>query len=389
MVKYLSQFGHKMTVLTHSYSRKDISQPGEIRIYDVSHNKDRTGFHKFTWSCLRGWTEFLNIFGKYHSIYSFWKQNVIKTAEEIISQVKPDAIIATYPPIEDLEIGLYFSKRYNIPLIADFRDGLLFESIEHHRMEKYKCIQTEYTKIEVTIAKRTSIIITAFPCLAEYFAKTYLHPNVYPIPNGCDVEEFDNLPQNIKLEPGKFHIVHTGRFGGSDAGCHIIPFLDALRRLITQYSAIKEKLRVHFVGQLEKREIQAMRDLIKQKIVRCYGLLERKTALAFQREADLLLVITPLHRKGIVPGKLFEYLYARRPILALTHQSYTENIVKTTKTGWTVHPEDKDEIYQLLYDIVESRASYRTFRPSDNEISKFSRFQQMTKLNRLLTTKIP
>ena len=384
MVKYLSQFGHKMTVLTHSYSRKDISQPGEIRIYDVSHNKDRTGFHKFTWSCLRGWTEFLNIFGKYHSIYSFWKQNVIKTAEEIISQVKPDAIIATYPPIEDLEIGLYFSKRYNIPLIADFRDGLLFESIEVTRIDRYRCIRLKYERIEKYITESSSLILTVSPSITEYFINAYQCKNVVTIPNGFDPEDFEYVEDWPAFEPEKFHIVHTGRFGGSDAGCQITPFVNALRKLVSEYPKIRKKLRLHLLGVMKDEELSEFRELLEDGIIVLYGLLDRNTALSFQKSADLLLLITSVSRTSVATSKVFEYLYASKPILALTSRTYAEEIIHLTGSGWTVHPHDETKIHDMLYKIITNRTYYQSIHPSAEEITEFSRKKQMEELDKKL-----
>ncbi len=66
MAKYLSKFGHNITVLTQSYNRTDFTQKNIIRIYDISHNKDRKGINKIKWLFLRSFTEILNLLGVYY-----------------------------------------------------------------------------------------------------------------------------------------------------------------------------------------------------------------------------------------------------------------------------------------------------------------------------------
>jgi glycosyltransferase involved in cell wall biosynthesis len=386
MVKYLPRFGHQVTVLTHSYTRHEFGNPAEIRIYDLSHNTQRAGTHQLLWICLRGWTEFLNICGRYHSIYSSWKKAVIRHSKTILAQSKPDIILATYPPVEDLEIGISLSKRYHVPLLADFRDGLLFEPIENKRINQYPCIRREYARIERSVVQCSSAIITVSPPITEYFINTYQQHGVFTIPNGFDEEDFNHIDRSIHLDTEKFNIVHTGRFGGSYAGRNIAAFVNALRRLSSNHSGLSKKLRLHFIGHLEKKELALMKDLIKENLVIYHGLLDRPAALAFQLQADLLLLLTAVDRKSMITAKLLEYLWAKKPILALTSHTYAEKIIHLTGTGWTVHPHDEKKIYHLLYNIMFDTSFYHALTPSEEEISTFSRYKQIKKLSTLLDT---
>jgi glycosyltransferase involved in cell wall biosynthesis len=160
MAKYLEQFGHDVTVLTHTYEKTRFTEPGIIRIKDISNNKNRRGVKRFSWFLLRIYTEILNRLGIYHSIYSWWKRKVLKNRDKIMEIAKPDMIIATYPPVETLEIGLSLSKKCNIPLISDFRDGLLFEPIEEKRINQYPCIKKTYRSIEKAAVEHSSAVIT-------------------------------------------------------------------------------------------------------------------------------------------------------------------------------------------------------------------------------------
>jgi glycosyltransferase involved in cell wall biosynthesis len=77
------------------------------------------------------------------------------------------------------------------------------------------------------------------------------------------------------------------------------------------------------------------------------GPLDRADALALQRSADVLVLITS-RDPSEATGKLFEYLAAGRPILALAEGNEAERIVRETNTGITVPPDDVDAIADAL-----------------------------------------
>ncbi|MCP4397485.1 MAG: glycosyltransferase family 4 protein, partial [bacterium] len=124
MAAYLRRFGHEVCVLTQTYQRSVQAPPSEVRVYDPSHNKHRVGMYRGLWLGLRLYTELLNRVGIPHSIYRWWKQAVLNKARTIVTSINPDVILATYPPVEDFEIGLFLAQHFNLPLVADFRDGL-------------------------------------------------------------------------------------------------------------------------------------------------------------------------------------------------------------------------------------------------------------------------
>jgi len=384
IAKYLPRFGHKITVLTHSYQKDDLDNSKALRIYDISHNKDRKGFHFVKWIVLRLNVEILNVFGFYRSIYDFWKNRVIDSADHIISITKPDIIITTYPPVETLELGLFFKNKYNIPLIADFRDGLIFESIEEKRVSKYSCIRKKYESIEQKIAHSASAITTVSPQISEYFEKKYGCNNVYTIPNSYDPEEFVDLPLPTWFDKTKTNIVYTGRFSLAETQRDIFFFFDGVRKLIEDHPQVKDKFSIHLVGQFTVKEKKNLRDLSKKGLVRFHKLVEKRMALSYQKNADLLLLFTSLTRSYMAPGKLYEYLYSKNPILALTSNTFAEDIVKMTNTGWIVNPRDKEKICDFLYRFISIPEFSQSRHVKIDKIKTFAISRQMKNLNDIL-----
>jgi glycosyltransferase involved in cell wall biosynthesis len=387
MGKYLARFGHDVAILTHTYG-KDVIETGNprvIRFRDISYNKDRKGFRKkMQWLVLRVITEFLNKSGVYHSIYTWWKRRVIKNSDTVIGQVKPDVIIATYPPVETLEIGIYLAKKYNIPLVADFRDGLMFEPIETKRMRQYRCIREKYAAIEKEAALYSAAIISIARPITDYYRETYHPPHAEVISNAFDPEDLEGLPGDIRFDASDFNIVFTGRFGLSDKYNRVDFFFAAVRLLLEKEKGLEKKIKIHLVGEYRKDELLELKDLIDRGVIVLHGFVERKKSLAFQRAADLLLIITLPDRRSSTSAKIFEYLYAGRPILALTHKTVLEDIIRETKTGWIVHPQEVEAIADLLQRIFMDADFYHSLKPDWKKIERYSIKASVEKLDCLL-----
>ncbi len=142
-----------------------------LRIYDPSHNMNRRGLRRWQWLFLRSVVEVLSRLGCYSSIYSYWRRSVLRRADMIRQQAAPEVIVATYPPVETLEIGLALAKKFEVPLVADFRDGLLFEPVESRRLRRFVSLQKKYKQVEAEIAAAGGGHHHHFPLSQRLFQK--------------------------------------------------------------------------------------------------------------------------------------------------------------------------------------------------------------------------
>lgn len=386
MAEYLPRLDHDVVVLTSSYVRETSAEKNIIRVYDPSHNKNRVGLRKFQWLFLRLWVELLNRLGISASIYSLWKRSVLRKVNEIIARVKPQWILATYPPVETLEIGLHLSQKFNLPLIADFRDGLLFEAIESNRLRRFACVLKAYAAIEQQVAKEAVALITVSEPLSRYFRETYNPACVATVPSGFDPDEMQMKLPDIYLEPGCFHIVHSGRFALSDVKCSINPLVQALHGFLASRPELAKTFRLHLLGELNRREKRMLAGLVQRGVVRMHGSVSRPQALAFQRQADLLLLITSPDRSYVATTKIFEYLQARRPILALTAGSFAAEIVEKCRCGWVVSPLAANEIRLILERIIDDPVFFQDVDLSAAAIAGYSIAISLGQLSELLRT---
>ena len=378
MAKYLPQNGIEVAVLTYRSQAEEVS---------FGHNligvRDYPGILNRLVSFGRnliGLPDYAGVLKR------FWHDTVLKHSDEIIDHIKPDAIFASYPLIEALEIGIALSEKYQLPLISDFRDGLLFESLE---ADKLLCEANllYYQAVEAQTVLASKLILTVSEPISSYFRDHYAHSNVRTLHNGFDPN--DIAPDtSFAMKPDVINIVHTGRLELSrldtaGRGRGVDALSTSLQILSKRSPEIMMKLNFHFVGQLSQPEHDCLAPFVSQGIVYLWGQQSRAIALGFQTKADVLLLITAPDMSSIATGKLFEYLAANKPILALTRGTEAERIVRETGSGVTVSPDEPEAIAEAIATIVLNQGIILAER-QEQVIAGFSRNNQMAILATML-----
>ncbi len=379
IAEYLPGFGHDILVLTHTYGPSKIDD-SVLRILDPSFNRYRVGFKRFVWLGNRLYCEIRNRCGRYHSIYSRWLARAMSEFKAEIDAFSPELVFASYSPVESLELGLSIAGERKIPLISDFRDGLLYEPIEEKLLNRHASVAAHYTNVEKRAVQESRVITCALPGLCHYFENHYDISTAIALPNAFDRSDFDDLP-HIDLSDEFFHIVHTGSFALSDITCDITPWVQALETLLHAHQGLASRVRWHQLGRLNRKEQKLLSNLVSRGIVIDHGEVHRSHCLAFQKRADLLLLITSVTRKSVTPGKIFEYLCAGRPILGLTDGSFAAEILMSTGAGRVVHPARINEIQLALLDAINGNWD---LEPNIPVIEEFSIDAQMKKLDHII-----
>jgi glycosyltransferase involved in cell wall biosynthesis len=165
---------------------------------------------------------------------------------------------------------------------------------------------------------------------------------VRAVPNGCDFDDFAGL----EYAPGeRFRITHTGSFLGKRSPR---AFLQALAD-----SGLD--LEARFVGDFRKIDAEWMAPLRLGDRVRLIPYAPRAEALRLQRDSDALLLLIPEaggRGRGVLSGKVFEYLAARRPILAVVPpDGAAATLIRETDAGIVVPPDDVPAIRAGLEEL--------------------------------------
>lgn len=211
--------------------------------------------------------------------------------------------------------------------------------------------------------------------------------------NGFDFckEDVRSLFQNSvrKRRDGPFRIVYTGSIyrGHSDP----TPLLEALANLIDRQELQINDIRVEFYGV----NIESLDDLVSNSRYKDFlyfcGYVPREKALDIQREADLLLLLISSNpnSKGIITGKLFEYISSGSPILGVCPSEFEVcEVLQQTGTGITSDGKDIARIEDIIKDVLNMGGTPCWFQPRLDEIFKYTRKEQaITLLNKMVESR--
>lgn len=310
-----------------------------------------------------------------------WYRYAIKAGNKLLQQEKIDAIISSSPPVTCHLIAKELKMRHKTPWIADLRD--LWTQNHNYQYSPFRKFIER--KLEVKTLAVADALVTVSQPLAEKLKKLHKGEKIYVITNGFDPDEksINNLLSN------KFLIVYTGTIyrGKQDPE----PLFKALRDLLLEGVVNRGDVKIEFYGNYSQED-WLREDIEKyglQDIVEVDDPVPREEALRKQRESQLLLLLTwnNPNEKGLYTGKLFEYLAARRPILAIgVSDGVVEELLRKTNAG--VHAKSVEEIKRVLKKFyqefkVKGRVEYRGI---DSEIDRYSQKEMARKFAEALDT---
>lgn len=374
MKRYLPQHGVDVTLLTHGGKPVDVPEEraaGVVRAFDVT----RHSLPFALFAAYRLLQRATTLFGAAGLRYSLWRRNAIRQAERLIAHRRPDVLIATFPPPETIDVALEIARRHRIPVIADFRDGLIFEPLETPG-RRAAALGRYLNELERRVISDAAAIVTVSEPISGHYRDAGAS-RVETIANGFDSRERRDVigERPFELDRDRINFVYTGRLDRSRAGTRIAPFLEAVAALGEESAG--GRLLFHFFGEYTQSEMRAFQPFVGRGVIRVHGLVSRARALLLQRHADALLLVTATGQRSIATGKLFEYLGAGRPIVALTEGTVAESIVRETESGWVVAPDDMNQILGVLRKIAENPAVLQTICPNPLRVKRYERSEQM------------
>jgi hypothetical protein len=284
-----------------------------------------------------------------------------------------DAIWATSDPLTPLSLALEASRITGLPWVADIRDCLNVQRFGSW----YK--RPLFRRQERRLCRLADSVITVSEGLAEALHQITGRP-ISIISNGYD----DSLLPAEKLPPSDlFSIVYAGTLveGRQDPK----PVFRALEKCINGGLIPKSRVEVVFLGTNPKSVQQEMNKVSSQVPVRVLPRMAHRAALAFQTQAAVLLVLAHAAERGVMTGKIFDYLATDRPILAVPDDSHTTSkLLKATRGG--VALTDVDAIALQLAEWYKRWRSNPGFnlQRDEKEVSRYSRFEQAGELARIL-----
>ena len=273
----------------------------------------------------------------------FWIKPSINFLIKLLKNNPVDLIVSTGPPHSMHLIGMGLKQRFDIPWLTDFRDPWTQIDFYQHLMLTSKA-DKKHKKLEKTVLEKADCITTVGSNCAKGI-KNVTNKDVHVITNGYDTDDFQNCPA---FNYDFFSITHIGSMNKDRNPKGL---WKALRRLIGENPELKNKLKIRFVGKTDYAIFEDLSKNMLSEYVENHNYLPHDKALVeASRSALLLLPINNTQNiKGIVTGKLFEYIALKRPILCLgDKEGDAASILYQTEGGKAFGFEDIDEIKNYL-----------------------------------------
>jgi glycosyltransferase involved in cell wall biosynthesis len=272
-----------------------------------------------------------------------WNATAIPKAISIARSEGIDVVLTTSPPGSIHLIGAAVQRATGAKWVADLRDSLVAHP--HRRSDSLpaRAKARAMRGVATLVARRADAIVAAADAIADETRTLNPRGPVVTIENGCDFDDFAGMEY---VRSDVFRLTHTGSFFGRRDPK---PFLRALA------DSGLEDVNVRFVGDFRPGDREFVTELGLGDRVALIDHVPRRRSLELQRESEALLLLIPEaggRGRGVLSGKVFEYIAAQRPILAVVPpDGAAARLLRDTGAGVVVAPEDVDGIRAALVDL--------------------------------------
>ena len=304
-----------------------------------------------------------------------WYPHALKKGREILSKTEINAIFSSYSPSTSHFVASRLQRQTGLPWVAEFRD--LWSLNPYSRT--IKPLRFLECQVEKRVMKNSSLLITVSEPLAQQLQAMHAK-EVSIIPNGFDEEDYlENVPLT-----SKFTMTYTGNIypGKRDP----TPLFEAVRELKEEGKVSSENFEIRFFG---GSSLSTFSPLIEKyhlgDVVKVCGLIPLRESIMKQKESTILLLLewTDPLAKGIYSGKIFEYIGAQRPILAIAYKGgVIDELLLESGTGVLINEVEtiKNILCRWLEEWQRLGKIVSYWKPRGNVIKRYTHREQARKL---------
>lgn len=281
-----------------------------------------------------------------------WIPFGVHAGKKIIAKNKIDLIYSSGPPNSCHIIAMHLTKFTHIPWVADLRD--LWNMYPHsYNPFSWKWRKLYDMRIELeTLIQANHIILTStemrdslIKCLPKFPAA-----KIHTITNGYDPHDFFRL--NSTKSSDVLTIVHAGNLFPWRS---LEPVLQSLAVLFESAPKYRHKITIKLAGLIPQSELRLIERYGMQENIQILGTLPHAQTMALVQKSTVLLLLTGTinHAREMIPGKLFEYIGAKKPILSIGPIGASSQIIETENRGWHFEKHQCQHIAVKLKNLLQ------------------------------------
>lgn len=275
--------------------------------------------------------------------YAGWRADAVRAGLERSKRGDLSAIYSTSPPDTDHLVALDLHRASGLPWVADFRDpwiGLAYRDppTPLHRAAHERLLRE--------VLRRATRVVAATEGTERWLRA--VDPSIAPrssvIPNGFEAEEWRGV---VPRRFDRFTMIHAGRLSDDRT---LEPFARGLAAFLARDPARRAAIQCFLLGPQDATQARVVERAGLDGVVRFEGNRSHAETLSMEAGADLLLLLKSrsARYRDLVPGKLYEYLGAGRPVLAIAPEGPAADLVRRFGMGWVADPDSADSIADAL-----------------------------------------
>ncbi|BFO64298.1 glycosyltransferase family 4 protein [Chryseobacterium sp. KCF3-3] len=280
----------------------------------------------------------------------FWVKPSVTFLEKYLKENKIDTIVTSGPPHSLHLIGLGLkSKMPDLKWIADFRDPWTEISYYKH-LKLTKSSDKKHRQLESSVFKNADITLATSYTDAENFRKA--GANAVCITNGFDESDSGKKVEGQKSE-NKFTLSYIGVLEQLRNPENLWKELDELVKENPEFAA---DFKLKFVGRIDDKILQTIENSSLKNHILNLGYLAHGKAVEEMQNSDILLITNFPNdsSKGIIPGKIFEYLASGKQILSFgPDKADVAKILEETQAGKHFSYQDTETIKMFILEKFE------------------------------------
>ena len=305
-----------------------------------------------------------------------WVKPSVRFLKKYLAKNEMDIVISSGPPHSLHLIAMALKEELGIKWVADFRDP--WTTIHYHQsLRLNKRAQKKHLKLESKVLNNSDLVVVTSARTKKEFQKITSVP-IEVISNGYDILE--KIVPN--LDP-QFSIAHIGSLL-TNRNPELL--WEILSELKDKNKVFSKNLLIKLVGTVSEDVLKSLAVFGLTENYKTLGYVSHQEAIQIQHDAQVLLLVemdSP-ETKSIIPGKLFEYVAANRPILAIGPDgSDVEGILKETNAGVYFTYTEKEKLKNQLQFYYEAYSKANLHVNSQNT-EKYSRRELTKSLSSLL-----
>lgn len=274
----------------------------------------------------------------------WWIKPSVRYLLDYLKEHPVDVIISTGPPHSMHLIAEKVKRKTGIPWLADFRDPWT-EIDFYHELHLSRWADRKHHRLEKRVLEGADLVLGAWPAMDDIFRKHARPKKLEVITNGFDADDVNSGQPEMDKQ---FTIAHVGSFSPARNPVGLWEALAAMKKSIPGFA---EDLRLKLAGKTDHSVRSALDSFGLSQHLDQHSYIPHEQISAFQQSSQILLLVANKAATSaqIIPGKVFEYFSAGRPILAICPEDGDlAEMVRKSQTGEVVNHDDAERTRAII-----------------------------------------